>query len=323
MRRITSTLTALVATLAIVLLPALDASAARPVKPPKPTPSPTATTTPPPPPTGLYVALGDSYAAGDGAGSYLSDIPSCYRSPLGYPGLIAKDSGLPLNLQACSGATTVDVLSRQLVDALGSATEVTITVGGNDIGFADVIGTCMGTSSTACYAAIDAAVMIAKGSLPGRLDTVFNAVRAGAPGATIVATNYPRLFNGKDCSLLTSFNSTELARLNAGADTLSDVIQAAAGRAGIRFADVRGPFVGHAVCDTTAWIHNASLWTSYESFHPNATGYRSGYTPTVWDTLGVSAQPSSGTLKVTTGGVTSSDTTRGHVKVKEARADRG
>lgn len=68
MRRTTSTLTALVATLAIVLLPALDASAARPVKPPKPTPSPTVTTTPPPPPTGLYVALGDSYAAGTARG---------------------------------------------------------------------------------------------------------------------------------------------------------------------------------------------------------------------------------------------------------------
>ena len=262
-----------------------------------------------------YVALGDSYAAGVGAGKYLSDGTSCRRSLLGYGGLVATNNGFSLNLQACSGAITSDVVSKQLGTLTASTNYVTITIGGNDIGFSSVLTTCLGTNTTACLNAITAAETAATGTLPAKLDQVFTAVRAKATSATIVATNYPRLFNGKDCSILTSFTSTEMTRLNAGADTLSGVISAAASRAGITFSDVRTPFDGHAVCASTPWIKNVSLFTSYESFHPNATGYKSGYTPPVSTSLGVSLTPlGSGAATVTTGGLTSSDTTRGVVK---------
>ncbi|MFZ1283930.1 MAG: SGNH/GDSL hydrolase family protein [Propionicimonas sp.] len=261
-----------------------------------------------------YVALGDSYAAGTGAGSYISDGAGCYRSKVGYPARIATASGLSLNLQACSGATVADVSGKQL-GALSTASYVTITVGGNDIGFSSVISTCLGTNTTACTTAVAGAVSKAKTVLPSKLVSLFNAVKAGSPGgATIVATNYPRLFNGKDCSLLTSFTSTEMTQLNAGADTLSDTIKAAATTAGITFADVRTPFTGHAVCDSRAWVNNASLFSSYNSFHPNATGYGSGYTPSVTTALAPVTTATTMTLK--TGGTTSSDTRRGEVKTK-------
>ena len=54
----------------------------------------------------VYVALGDSYAAGDGAGSYLRDGTSCYRSLKGYPGLIAA-------FGFCSGVASFILVDRQ------------------------------------------------------------------------------------------------------------------------------------------------------------------------------------------------------------------
>ena len=260
----------------------------------------------------LYVALGDSYASGDGAGSYLRDGTSCYRSLKGYPGLIATAGGYALNLQACSGAKIGDVTTMQL-SALDSETAfVTVTVGGNDIGFASTLTTCLGTNTTACYTAISAAeAKIA--ALSDDLEGVFKAIKQMAPNAKIVATAYPRLFNGKDCSILTSFTSLEMSKLNAGADKLAVAIQAAAVRATIGYAEVRDPFVKHAVCDSVPWIRNAQLFSQYESFHPNASGYLYGYKPAVTTALGATTS-SGATMTVKTGGTTSSDTSRGTVR---------
>lgn len=262
----------------------------------------------------VYVALGDSYASGDGAGSYLKDGTSCYRSLKGYPGLIAAAGGYKLDLQACSGAIISDVQTKQLLTTeLAGATMVTVTVGGNDIGFASTLTTCLGTNTTACLNAVAAANTKINTEIPGKLDTLFATIKTNAPGATIVATAYPRLFNGKDCSILTSFTSTEMTELNKGADNLAVKIQEAATRVGIGYAEVRTPFVKHAVCDSVPWIRNAQLFSQYESFHPNATGYLSGYKPVVTSALGA-ATTSSTSMTVKTGGTTSSDTSRGTVR---------
>ena len=51
-----------------------------------------------------YVALGDSYAAGFGAGKYVND---CYQSRRGYPALLDRETRASLRANAtCNGATT-------------------------------------------------------------------------------------------------------------------------------------------------------------------------------------------------------------------------
>lgn len=263
-----------------------------------------------------YVALGDSYAAGDGAGSYLSDGTTCYRSLKGYPGLIAAAGGYALNLQACSGAITSDVVAKQLFPLSGSTGYVTVTIGGNDIGFADTIKTCMGTNTTACMTALATAEGKIAGELPAKLDSVLGAVKAKATSARIVVTNYPRLFAGKNCSLFTSFTAAEMTRMNADTDKLSDAIAAAASRAGIGFADVRGTFRGHELCTSTPWVNNVKIFSQYESFHPNASGYSGGYKPPVATALAVASTGATAPASVRVGGTTSSDTSRGTVKVR-------
>src|SRR5436190_8715465 len=89
----------------------------------------------------VYAAVGDSYSSGVGAGSYGSS-GSCYRSSKAYAQLWTNaHAGTSLSFLACSGARTGDVINQANSIPAGT-TLVTVTVGGNDAGFTDVITTC-------------------------------------------------------------------------------------------------------------------------------------------------------------------------------------
>ena len=69
-----------------------------------------------------YVALGDSYSSGVGAGSYTSSSGSCDRSTNAYSQLWANANDPASYVSvACSGATTSSVISGQL-SALSAST---------------------------------------------------------------------------------------------------------------------------------------------------------------------------------------------------------
>lgn len=101
-----------------------------------------------------YVALGDSYASGVGAGTYDSASGDCKRSPLDYPHQwAAANPEYTLKDVTCSGATIADVRNNQL-SALSSTTNfVTLTVGGNDAQFATVAKACLTESDSYCKTA--------------------------------------------------------------------------------------------------------------------------------------------------------------------------
>jgi hypothetical protein len=228
-----------------------------------------------------YVALGDSYSSGTGTRSYLSDGTTCQRSTYAYPSLIAAARGYALNFRACSGAKIPDVTTSQL-GALGATTAyVSISVGGNDAGFADVLTECAqpGWMSN-CNGAIDKAQAYISGTLPGALGTLYSSIRSQAPHAKVVVVGYPRIFNGEDCNAATWFSPTEESRLNATADLLNSKTAAVASAKGFAFANPTSKFVGHAVCDSVEWLNGLSSPTS-ESYHPNRLGHSSGYTPVV------------------------------------------
>lgn len=222
-----------------------------------------------------YVALGDSYSSGTGSRDYYD--PDCQRSNYSYPALLAPRIGASLNLQACSGATVADVTANQL-GALNAETDyVTITVGGNDAGFTDVMFECAQPAwSSDCDGAVDGAQAYIRDTLPASLDGLYNEISSRAPNATVVAGAYPRLFMGEDCNAGTWFSPEEQQRLNETADQLAGAIGAQASAHGFGFADVRDAFVGHAVCDDQAWINGLSNPVG-ESYHPNRDGYV-GYT---------------------------------------------
>jgi lysophospholipase L1-like esterase len=97
-----------------------------------------------------YVALGDSYSGGLGAGDYLAASGSCDRSADAYPALWAGANQPASYLSvACAGATTGTVLSSQIQALSPATTLVSITIGGNDVGFSAVMETCV-LRSTGC-----------------------------------------------------------------------------------------------------------------------------------------------------------------------------
>ena len=219
-----------------------------------------------------YVALGDSYSSGTGTRTYIADGTSCLRSVYAYPSLIAAAKGYALNFRACSGAKIADVTTTQLSALTAGTNYVTMSIGGNDAGFADVLTTCAQPAWLSnCTGAIDKAQAYLRNTLPAALTTLYGQIRARAPQAKVTVVGYPRIFNGIDCNLLTWFSSTEMSRLNATADLINSTTAGRAGTAGFSFANPTTPFVGHAVCGSPEWINGLSNPVS-ESYHPNVTG---------------------------------------------------
>jgi lysophospholipase L1-like esterase len=226
-----------------------------------------------------YVALGDSYASGLGAGAYDPASGSCDRSAYAYPEQwAAADAPASFTSVACSGATTSDVLSSQ-VSALGqSTTLVSITIGGNDVGFSSVMETCVLESTASCLAAVSAAENQVATTLPGKLDTTLRTIRADAPSAKVVVLGYPEFYDLAHSSVCPGLSTADRSALDQGADQLDGALSAAAGRNGDVFADVRGQFTGHEICDLGSWLHSVTIPIG-SSYHPTAAGQDLGYLP--------------------------------------------
>lgn len=226
-----------------------------------------------------YVALGDSYASGLGTREYVDD--GCKRSNYAYPKLLADQKGYDLSFQACSGATVPTVTNSQLA-ALGAGTSVvSISVGGNDAGFADVLTECATPYWAGdCDGAIDGAQAYIRDTLPGSLSALYGQIASRAPNARVVVVGYPRVFMGEDCNAATWFAPEEQTRLNQTADQLNGVLASQAAARGFSLADPTNAFIGHAVCDDPEWLNGLSSPIA-ESYHPNRAGQAQGYVPVV------------------------------------------
>ena len=225
-----------------------------------------------------YVALGDSYSSGVGAPGQTG---LCLRSPKGYPGLwAAANSPKSFTNLACSGATTDDVLSTQVPALSSGADLITITIGGNDAGFAPTVLSCEVSSDAACAATVASAENEITQTLPGKLDATYAAIRSKAPAATVVVLDYPQLFDTSKSSCgLGGLSLAKRKSLNDGAVTLDTVVRSRAQAAGFTFAEVQGTFAGHGICSSSPYLNNLTILPPTDSFHPNQTGYQKGYLP--------------------------------------------
>ncbi|MEU3188492.1 SGNH/GDSL hydrolase family protein [Streptomyces sp. NPDC006923] len=226
-----------------------------------------------------YVALGDSYSSGLGAGGYDSASGDCKRTPRAYPALwAAANAPATFAFTACSGARTGDVTAGQL-GPLSSATDlVSISIGGNDAGFADVMTTCVLQSEATCLNRIAQARGFVDSTLPGNLDAVYTAIRSKAPSARVVVLGYPRFYRlGGNC--VVGLSENERAAINSAADHLNAATAKRAADHGFTFADVAGAFTGHEICSGSAWLHSVNWLNIGESYHPTSGGQSGGYLP--------------------------------------------
>ncbi len=222
-----------------------------------------------------YVALGDSYSSGVGTGS---ESGSCGQSSQAYPALwAAANSPASFAFEACSGATTIDVIDSQLSALSSSTTLVSLTIGGNDANFSSIMEDCVLDSTSTCESDISSAEAWANANLPGRLNTLLADIHADAPNAKIILLDYPDFYD-TSVSFCLGLSSGDHKAIDVGINDLDGLMQAAAAEDNATFADVRSTFSGHELCDGAGWLNSVTLPIS-DSYHPTATGQADGYLP--------------------------------------------
>ena len=254
------------------------------------------------------VALGDSFASGEGLAPYRAGTDTatnrCHRSLQAHPELL--DEGprrtVPsLRSAACSGAVTGAVVADLPGDsnpdgaqlaAVGWRTRtVTLTVGGNDVGFSQVLGACTYTpvpelqgvvpGRPGCSERLDAQVRAATAGLAGAAPTapsrlslaqLLVQVQRKAPWARVYVTGYPRLFGltgsdalgcrvGSIAGAPLYVSGADASWIRSGTDSLNAALRTGVAQArarGVRasYVDVAPSFDGHEVCGSgTPWIN--------------------------------------------------------------------
>lgn len=259
------------------------------------------------PPVIRFTSLGDSYSAGNGAPTNVdvSTAPDCRRSTAAYPfGLagyrLPGDRGQPVSIdlplhKACTRARIEHWLEPQAEAGPPQATWVskyrtrlvTITIGGNNLGFRDRL--------TDCFVGYCAdAPLLAPNDLFAaqvRLTALFQLIRgAMRPDGRLVVVGYPAVLpnpdDGQDyqrnsgyCSIVDTFLSNEeLRRIYEAATQINNTIATAVfltGDSRVQFVNATDTFRGHRVCSPPSiqWATDISFPTVTDTFHPNSTGY--------------------------------------------------
>jgi lysophospholipase L1-like esterase len=262
-----------------------------------------------------YVALGDSYSSGHGVPPYdvgtdvrtgpAEDI--CHRSHSAYSRLVdLAGFTLERNFFACSGAVTdnvTDVVQYpgehrvQLAHRaeLRRAGLVTISIGGNDVRFDQVLTLCSRAGGSCAKPDERNAILDRAGAVEPKLVATYRAIRRAAPNAAVLVLDYPRPFpaNGvpatcqPDAAL---FDPDAQRFIREAAEKLRSTIQDAAREAGVQFVDVIPKFDGHEICGPQGgWlIHVAPARAlppiAEEAVHPTREG-QAAYASAIVDYL--------------------------------------
>lgn len=247
-------------------------------------------------PAGPLVALGDSYASGN----LIPDSPvgspaGCLRSNRNYSADVANKLHLKYVDAACTGATLADMTTPESVyfgtdppqlNALSADDSVvTLTIGGNDMGYAQVLLTCGLLSLTDPWGApcrgyytsggTDRIAAAIAAEAP-RVGALLREISARAPHARVLVVGYPDVLpnTGHGCFPLVPFASGDVAYLRGLEIKLNRMLATAAKANGARYVDTYTATIGHDACagrgtrDVEGLIPTSPAYP----FHPNKRG---------------------------------------------------
>jgi lysophospholipase L1-like esterase len=212
-----------------------------------------------------YVALGDSFASGLGLSPTTGKpVEGCQQASGDYPHRVAGSLGMSLTDASCSGAVTANVTGKPQKTRSGTAPAqlpalspktrvVTLTIGGNDIGFFAIATGCIALSargpvlstgksncrSTYVKNGVDSlagrisdTLLNGNGSGTNGLTATFAAVKKAAPLAKVFVVGYPTILpnaantpangcfratvTGKDVSALSIDNGLPFTTVDVG-----------------------------------------------------------------------------------------------------------
>ncbi|WP_409469759.1 hypothetical protein [Streptomyces sp. HC307] len=299
-------------------------------------------------PNHMVVGMGDSYSSGEGASDsggddyypesdYYNKVSgdkwknTCHRSRHAWSrravlpgeqlsvGELADGWSARMDFQfaACSGARHYNILNKPQSGELPQiqqgyldqhTTLVALSIGGNDMAFADIITECIKKVLGLCQnssikerdpdtgeetggttpALKDWAPRWAHDTVRPRLARTLNALHTKAPNAKIVLMGYPRLLEGGG-QCVPGIGTEEGPWLNDMGDLVAQEMKGAVDdanaqyRANAVFADPRAAFAGKAICGDPETIHgivvtgyaeadNTKPLPSMKSFHPKTSG---------------------------------------------------
>lgn len=235
-----------------------------------------------------YVALGDSFAALGPTDAPTSGPAACHRSSRNYASLLAEDPRVgELVDVTCGGAETPDMTAPQIAEtppqfaALTPDTDlVTLSIGGNDIGFGAMVECIVQTPRAAvgapCRDRLEFTVTDALDGLGDRLDSVYAGIRERSPDARVVTTAYlPLVPADGGCDFVSRMSPGDVTWTRAVTERINRVVADAAHRAG---ADVVLPADAQArsACAPPAQRYTDFLGveTGSHAMHPTAAGHR-------------------------------------------------
>lgn len=278
-----------------------------------------------------YLALGDSYISGEGAYSYREGTDTernrCHQSTLSYPYLLGANIASFASV-ACSGARSQHIQKTanentfqtygsppnesELKSALNLHTPglnpqsafvdqdnpeaITISIGGNDIGFSDILTKCVHpfqglkenlVTHHTCYPTYEdrLELMNAINDRLPKLRELYAGLKSSGTGTRrVYVIGYPQIAKvGGDCGLNVQMNADEVKLAHDLIVYLNKVIRQAANEAGVVYVDTQATFDGYRLCEgngansaMNGFTVSKTSWGSIgvaESFHPNKSGH--------------------------------------------------
>jgi hypothetical protein len=241
-----------------------------------------------------YVALGDSYSSGEGNGPFDGPCHRAQESGSAYPRMLPSLVSYlaPALFRACTGATVPDLLLRpqpkrgsqrvQLEYLSPSTKLVTLTIGGNDLGFDDIVKQCLLPGNCSNWKIADR-VEAGLQTIKAQLVDAYTRIRGRMdPGGQLLVAGYPRLFVSGDAGCKLFISDAEAEWMNSlvarGNRRIAEASRAARRQKGnVSYVDVTERFADHELCSENPWLYGIHLSADDEhlikgSYHPRKNG---------------------------------------------------
>ena len=241
-----------------------------------------------------YVALGDSYAAGPVIPIQLPPF-GCLKSSNNYGHLVQLQTPFPEFADpTCSGAKTDHMTQTQNVDPgpnppqfdslTADTAVVTLTIGGNDIGFSSIAEDCFTAQPTGSpckdkYTAggQDEISRRIQQTAP-KVAAVLQGIKTRSPQSTTYVVNYSAIFphHGPGCYPQMPVAKGDVPYLRAKQEELNGMLAMQAATNGAKLVDVYAASVGHDACTLPGqrWVEPVVPANAAAPLHPNLLGMK-------------------------------------------------
>jgi lysophospholipase L1-like esterase len=239
-----------------------------------------------------YTALGDSFAAGPLNPNPLAPL-GCLKSSNNYGRIAQRTLAFSEYADAtCSGARTDHMTAPQNVSPGGpnppqlnsvsaESRLVTLTIGGNDIGFSDLAQDCVsvlpfGSPCRDRYTRGGDQITARINATAPKVAAVLQGIRARSAGAKILVVNYSAIFphSGNGCWPRMPVTPADVRWLREKQVQLNGMLATQAAANGATIVDVYGASVGRDACagSGTRWVEPYVPGNAAAPLHPNRRG---------------------------------------------------